>query len=413
MSDSISQRDGVGQGVSPAGHHLWIILPVIIGAALAQALMRQSLPVLYPFIQDEFVLSRAQVGLITSAFSIGATAVAIPAGWLTDTLGVKRMITIALFGLAAFPLAFPLAYSFPAILALAVFIGIATSPVYPATTRAIIDWVPGRIRALAMGLKQMGVPVGGALSAALLPALAIAMGWRMAAAATGLLVLVIAIAFISLYRDAPQGKQATHKFDPAIFKTILQNRDLMITMIWGAILVGIQYIVLSYFMLFMIEEQELSPVMAGGLLAIAQVSSIISRVLWGAVSDFIFHGRRIAVLAIIGFITATWMLGASLMSVDVPRIALYLMAIVIGISTFSFHGVFVTLVGEQARAEAIGVTMGVEAMVNRASMVASPPLFGYLVDISSSYSLAWRVAAVIAVACTLFFMTFTREPQRR
>ncbi len=77
MRDSISPS---GQGETRAGHYLWIALPLIAGATLAQALMRQGLPVLYPFIQDEFGLSRAQVGLITSALAFGFTATVLIAG---------------------------------------------------------------------------------------------------------------------------------------------------------------------------------------------------------------------------------------------------------------------------------------------------------------------------------------------
>jgi len=372
-----------------------------------------GLPVLYPFIQSEFGLSLAQVGLITSTLAIGFATAVLLAGWLTDTFGVKRMITISLLSLAAFILAFPLAYSFSVVLALVVLIAITACPVQPATTTAIMGWFPNRIRSLAMSIKQMGVPIAGALTAAVLPALAILIGWRMAAAATGLLVLVTAIAFILLYHDAPRGIQAASKFNLTTLKTILRNRDLVITIFWGAALGGFQFIVLSYFMLFVIEDLEFSPVMAGGLLAIAQVSSIIARVGWGAVSDFIFRGRRIVVLAITGFLTVLWMLGASLTGVGVPSTTVYLITIAIGVSTLSYHGVFLTLIGEQADAGQVGTTTGLAMAVYHVSMMVMPPLFGYLVDITSSYSLVWTYTAAGALACTIALLAFGREPQRR
>ncbi|MFC2002051.1 MFS transporter [Chloroflexota bacterium] len=412
MSDSISPGDGGRQGTIQAGRYLWIVLPLTTGAIFAQGLMRQGLPVLYPFIQSEFGLSRAQIGLITSAQAIGFSAVVALAGWLTDILGVKRIITIALLSLTAFILAFPLAYSFVVILALAVFMGIVTSPIHPSTTLAIMDWFPVRIRALAMSIKQMGIPIAGTVTAAILPALAIVIGWRMAAAVTGLLVLAIAISFIMLYHNAPRGIPTVHKFNLDTLKTMLRKRCLVATIIWGAILVGFQFTVVSYFMLFMIEELGLSPITAGVLLAIAQVSSMVTRVLWGAASDFIFQGRRMVVLAITGFITVLWMLGASLTSVGVPSITVYLLAIAIGISTLAFHGVFITLIGEQAEPGQVGVTIGVASMVNHATQVVMPPLFGYLVDISNSYSLVWRLAAAVVLACTLALLTFGKEPQR-
>jgi len=283
----------------------------------------------------------------------------------------------------------------------------------PANTRAVIDWFPIRIRALAMSIKQMGMPVAGTLTAAVLPTLAILIGWRIAAALTGLLVLVIAIAFILLYRDAPQGIKTARKFNLTTLKTILWNRSLVMTIIWGTTLAGFQFITLSYLMLFLIEELVFSPIMAGGLLATAQVSSIIARVLWGAASDFIFRGRRIVVLAFTGFLTVLWMLGISLMGVGVPSFTFYLVAIVIGISTLSFHGVLLTLIGEQAEPGQVSVTVGIAMAAFQVGQVVMPPLFGYLVDISSSYSLAWRATAALPLVCTLALLAFVREPQHR
>ena len=54
-------------------------------------------------------------------------------------------------------------------------------------------------------------------------------------------------------------------------------------------------------------------------------------------------------MAFTGFLTILWMLYASLIDVGVPIITIYLMSVVIGISTMSFHGVSITCIGEQAK----------------------------------------------------------------
>ncbi|MFC1918124.1 MFS transporter [Chloroflexota bacterium] len=408
MSGTTSQVD-TGQGSGHSGRYLWIPLFLVTGATVSLALMRQGIPVLYPFIQDFFGLSRAQIGLITTAQASGFAAASMLAGWLTDKYGVKRMISASLFILTAFTLIFPLVSSFFGIIALAVVIGIITSPLHPAATRAIIDWFPGKIRALAMSVKQMGVPIGGALAAAVFPALAIAVGWRMAAAVTGLLVLLIAVIFVLRYRDAARETKEVHKFDAATVKTILRDRGLMTTILWGAMFIGLQHTVLSYLMLFVIEALEVSPIIAGGLLAIAQVSSIFARVFWGAASDFIFHRQRIVVLAITGFLTVLWMTGVSFIGVGVPSSLIYLIAILIGISTLSFHGVFITAIGEQAKTGQIGVTVGLSTTINSIVQMLTPPLFGYLVDITDSYRLVWRGTAAVAFLSTLALIVFTRQ----
>ncbi|MFC2066500.1 MFS transporter [Chloroflexota bacterium] len=411
MSYSIPQKDA-GQGTIQAGHYLWIVLPLVLGAMLVQALIGMGIPVLYPFIQVEFGLSHAQVGLITSTYAIGGLTTVLLAGWLTDYLGAKRMISISLVSMTVFIAAFPLAHSWHIVLALVVILSVSGSPMYPATTRAVMDWVPGRIRGLAMSLKQTGPPIAGALAAAILPILALAVGWRMAAASMGILILFTAIAFLSLYRDAPRGKEAMHRLNISTLRVILQNRRAVTIAIWGGTFVGLQFTVLSYFILFLMEELQLSPIMAGGMLSIAQVSSIIARILWGSVSDFIFHRRRIAVLVIAGFMTVIGLLGASIMTADVPGSAVFLLAITIGTSTFSFHGVLTALIGETADTGQVGTTTGFSNTLMRTGTLVVPPIFGYLVDVSSSYSLSWRVAAGAALVSTLALLAFGREPRR-
>ena len=113
-----------------------------------------------------------------------------------------------------------------------------------------------------------------------------------------------------------------------------------------------------------------------------------------------------------GFLTVVWMLGASFIYLGVPKYILYLIAIFIGISTLSYPGVVTTLVGEKAGSQWVGVTVGASSMVNHVSQVVMPPLFGYLVDVSDSYSLGWRVTAAVALVPTLTLLGFVREPKR-
>lgn len=413
MSISSSPPGGTGRGTASANHYLWIVLPLIFGIQMADTLAGQGIPVLYPFIRNEFGLSRTEIGFITSAYSLGGLASSALAGWLTDCLGVKRIMLISLIGMAVCVAAILLAYSWVIILVVMVFVGVVSSPGYPATTRAVMDWVPTRIRALGMSLKQTGVPAGGALMAVVLPALTLVIGWRMAAASMGLLILAVAIVFLLLYREAPQNREAARKFDFSAMKDVFRDRSLVVSNVWATVITGVHFIALSYFMLFLVEKLQISPVMAGGLLAISQISSGVGRILWGAVSDFAFRGRRVAVLAITGFLTVTWLAGISLIGSGVSNVVLFSIAVLIGISALSYQGVFTTLIGELAGAGRIGVTAGVSNTMIRLGILVMPPLFGYVVDASSSYAVGWRVTAAVALVCTLGLLAFGREPKRQ
>ena len=150
----------------------WVVVGLALVAQIAEALPIQGLPVLYPFIRDEMGLSRGEVGLVTSAVMGGGIATAYLGGWVTDRWGVWRVMAGMLLFTTLTMAGVGLVGSFGLLLLLGLAVGASQGPAYPATTRAIMDWLPPRSRGLAMGLKQTGVPIAGALSAGFLPLLA-------------------------------------------------------------------------------------------------------------------------------------------------------------------------------------------------------------------------------------------------
>ena len=56
--------------------------------------------------------------------------------------------------------------------------GLGNAVALPPTTRAIIYWFPLRSRGLAMGIKQTGVALAGAIMGLVVPQLAPGLGWR-------------------------------------------------------------------------------------------------------------------------------------------------------------------------------------------------------------------------------------------
>jgi MFS family permease len=79
---------------------------------------------------------------------------------------------------------------FASLLACLVAAGVGWSIVNPAIGRAIIELFPANERGLAMGIKQMGLTVGGVASALALPQLAAQQGWRVALALCAVVALI-------------------------------------------------------------------------------------------------------------------------------------------------------------------------------------------------------------------------------
>ena len=68
--------------------------------------------------------------------------------------------------------------------------------------------------------------------------------------------------------------------------------------------------------------------------------------------------------------------------------------------------------GQPAGATRTGVAMGLMITINAAAATVGTPLFGYIVDRSGSYSLAWQVLAGMIIVGCVGMTLFLKEARR-
>jgi ACS family hexuronate transporter-like MFS transporter len=127
---------------------------------------------LSPSLVDGFGLTRLEVAFLVPSIYLGGLFFALPGGRLADRLGVRPSLLGGLALGAAGLFAGACSPSFPGFL-LGLFVaGIGWSVVNPALGKGIMDVFPAHERGVAMGIKQMGLTLGGVASALVLPTLA-------------------------------------------------------------------------------------------------------------------------------------------------------------------------------------------------------------------------------------------------
>jgi ACS family hexuronate transporter-like MFS transporter len=382
----------------------WPVLALVTIAHALGALSVLSVAPLSPFLLDALALSRAQVGLFLPAVYLGGVMMSLPAGWLTDRLGVRLTLGGGLLVIGALVMAAAWTASLPALLGALVIAGFGFSVLNPSTGKAVVDWFPPRGRGLAMGIKQTGLTLGGLTGALTLPPLALAAGWRYALATAGALSVVAAILVLVVYRTpaAPAAVAATAWPRLAELSVFMRRPGVIVVFLSGLALSTAQSSVLAFLALYAKETYAVSAVAAGQVLALAQLGGTAARLGWGAASDRFFGGRRrpgVVASALLGAMTyALLALGAEL-----PAAGIVPLAIAAGAGAFGWVGLYFALVAEIGGARYAGLLTGVAVAFAWSGVLVGPPLFGLLLGSTGSYAWPWLTLSVIAalVAITL------------
>lgn len=391
----------------------WVILGVIMGVLTVANIGPMGLPSLAPLVRADLALSRQQAGSFLSAYYVGSLVMAFPAGWLADRLGVGRTLIIGQLVVAVFLMAMAFTPSYPLLMLAVVLAGIGYGMVNPTSTKGVMIWFPARSRGTVVGLKQTGLPLGGALGALILPALAGILGWRGAMAASGAAVGASALLALWLYREPPRPAVApgAPTGRPSV-RTVLTNPSLWLVSCATLLFAAVQVAWISYLSLYLQEVLALSVVAAGFYLAQGQVSGTIGRILFGLLSDRLFGGRRRIILVLAGSLSGCLSLLMATVSAGTPGWALSLLAIFFGLVGIGWNGVQHALLAELAGRESAGTAVGLGLAVSALGVILGPPLFGLLVDRLADYRWAWYSMAG-AMALALVLLAPVKEPRRR
>jgi MFS family permease len=390
----------------------WLMLGIALLAQITVSIVTQGVPILAPFMQADLGLTRGQVGLFNSAIMAGSLVSMFAAGWVVDVQGERAALVWGnvLVGLFCLTVAGTQGF-FTALLALFA-AGMGASFPTPAGSKAVMSWFPVEKRGMAMGVRQTGIPVGGALAAASLPAIAALMGWRTAVVASGVTCFIAVAACWFLY-SSPEGaasgsspitrKQQNH------LKDIL-TRDVALLGLAGALLPLGQFALLTYLALYLKETQNIPVTTTATLLVGAQIAGATGRIVWGIWSDRWFRQHRKPALVWASVFSTGGSLVLGWLPQGVPLWLIGLVVLFYAFNTIGWHGSWIAMLAEIAGPDKQGRTLGMAMTLMYPGIIVLPPLFGLFVDYTHSWQWAWTVlAAVLALGTALILPVRERK----
>jgi len=422
----------------PLPRYRFVALGVVWSAYLVVFLSRLCVGPLSPFLKQAFDLSNAQIGGLTSATAVTYAPTLVLAGWLVDRIGVRRALVIGSLVTGVFVGAVALAPSYGVMLLLLGLSGLGCGFIYPSAVKAVMVWFPPQERATAIGVNQTAVNVSGILGAAIMPALALSVGWQAGFVVAAVMAFAVCGLAAAAYRDPdggiPSWAAGAASTAPAVceieqglpcvtgdeqtdraavrsgFLAVVRSRDILLLGLAALFLCMVEFAALAHLVLFLHLDWAYSVVAAAGLLALCQAAGALGKPLSGLASDRLLGRRRkaplLALAGVAGVACAilallgpghTWLLWAALL--------------MLGVGAVGWGGLFGALAGETAGPAAAGAAAGVTAAIDNVGIFIGPPLFGLIVDRTGSYAPAWwaMVGAAVLAACLL---ALVREPRR-
>ena len=249
-----------------------------------QALTMGGIALFLPLIRQDLSLSSTQGGSLAAATTLVYALMQIPAGYLSDRFGAKRIYWIGILGTTIFAFTFGLVDNYWQAVVNQLLSGLFRSLVFAAGMSLLTSWFPPRRRATAMALWLVGGFLGNVTLDVVGPLLVARFDWRfpfLSFAAIGILSSLLLMRF----GKEPPGTVKHQKLNILeslqFFRSGLMWACGIVQFVRLAVMQGVSF----WLPTFLIEERGLSLGSVGVLVAVQALLTAPSNLIGAAISD--------------------------------------------------------------------------------------------------------------------------------
>jgi nitrate/nitrite transporter NarK len=380
-------------------HDAQLTVTLIIICQSFQSLAVGGIALFLPLIREDLQMSFSQGGMLSAAATITYALGQIPAGFLADRYGAKRLFFIGLLGCLA--LSFNLAWveSFEGALINQFFSGAFRALLFAPGLVLITAWFPPNRRAMAMGLFVIGGMSGNVFLSLAGPILVEPLGWRVLFMIFAIAGIVIAMLYHVLGKEKARVAPAKEVRMSDAFNLFRYP----IMWVCGA-LQFVRFGVVTSFNFWLpsllVADRGMTLAEAGWTMAMAAALTGPSNALGGYVSDRIRNpplviGASIAILGCTAalLVTVTW---TPLMLLVIAVNAVFLQ--------FYFGPLFHVPV-EVLGSRVTGMSAGVSNMFANVGALVFALSLGIIRDQSGSFTIGlWAIAGFCVLGVMLAFV---------
>lgn len=400
----------------------WFFVMLILVAAIINYLDRANLSVANPIISKEFHLSPLQMGVLLSAFLWPYALANLPAGWLVDKFGAKKMFAWASgsWSLVTIFTAFTNSYSL--FYTLRVLLGISESPFFPAAVKAIDRWFSKKDRGTPLAIINTGSQIANGIAPPLLTALMLAYSWKIMFIIVGIAGLIVMALWIFFYREPKEG-EVPKEVEPSIQAELAEK-----SVSWGGLfkykstwymiignfgLVYTMWTFLTWLPGYLVSDRGLSILKTGWIASIPFLVGIIGVPLGGIISDyFIRKGYQPIQARKIPLVCGAIL--AAIAVIPIPYVSnLNTCVALLSLAYFASSvptGVIWTLATDVAPKNMVASLGSIQNFGGFVGASLAPIVTGAIVQTTGSFEYVFIVGGILLVVSAISYGIFLRKP---
>lgn len=286
---------------SPHQRDRILTVSLVILCQVVHGISFSAMPLLLPLIREDLHISFTQAGLLSAAATFSYALGQIPAGFLSDRYGPRRLFFIGLLGWSVFSVFLGLIEVFWLAVMTQLLAGAFRALLFAPGMSLLASWFPAERRATAMSLYMLGGFAGTIVLSLGGPLLSAAYGWRAAFMMMAAIGIVAAFIYLRYAREKPRNA-AVQQLTIADISRLFSHPIMWVCS-------GLQFVrfaVVTAYMVWLpsllVVDRGLSVQNAGFIVAMAAAFTAPSNTLGGYVSDRLRNpplviGGALAVLA--------------------------------------------------------------------------------------------------------------------
>ncbi len=360
-------------------------------------------------IEKEFNLKPEQLGYITGVFFLAYSLFQIPAGWLNDRVGFKRVLILSLFMLGGFALCFGLlGFGFGLLVAFRFLAGVGHSGYPTSCAKAVVANFPLEQRTFAQSILLSSA--GLAMTAG--PLIAVysldSLGWRGSFSVLGMMAFVIAICIVVFVPKPPQALTPKSASASSSYRALLRNPIVLLLFVSIFCINIPSYGLMAWLPKYLVQQRGMSLDTSGLVVATGGLGIWISSLVTGWLVGRYMQGKEPKVVFCSSMLSALciWMVYTTTSALTAGLFLflgyIFLMA--------SFVTVF-TLPMKRLPTDVMGAAMGIINTGGTLGGFVAPIAMGYLITVTQSYFSTFIFLAMAMVVSGLVILPLARRSQ--